>query len=160
VHRNLLIRSAWLVPLAVAAASLAACAGGGQVTVRPPHTPAATASASPVSVAPQVSLVLDEQSDNKTVQVHVGARVELLLHSSYWMIHGSSQPSVLQQDGPTTALPGRKCVPGGGCNPVMTLFTALRAGNAVVTASRTSCGEAEACSASQGTFAVTVTVAG
>lgn len=153
------MRSSWLVPLTVALAGLAACtSSSAPVTGRPPVAGTPTASARPVVVAPQVSLVLDERANHTDPRVHVGARVELLLHSDYWMVHGSSQPAVLRQDGPTVALPGPTCVPGGGCKPVMALFTALQAGRAVITASRTSCGEAMACGAGQGSFEVTVTV--
>lgn len=156
------MRRWWLVPLTVAVAGLAACTSGSGApgTGTPPVTGTPTASASPAVVAPQVSLVLDEHANRTDTRVHVGARVELLLHSDYWMVHGSSQPAVLRQDGPTVTLPGPRCVPGGGCKPVMTLFTALQAGSAVITASRTSCGEAMACVGDQGSFEVTVTVTG
>jgi hypothetical protein len=154
------MRSLWLVPLAVAVAALAACSSGAPVSGKPPvtGTPASTASTSPVVVPPDVSVVLDEQANHTDARVHVGARVEVLLHSDYWMVHGSSEPAVLRQDGPTVQLSGPSCVPGGGCNPVMTLFTALAPGSAVITASRTSCGEALRCVGDQGSFQVTVTV--
>ena len=124
------MRSLWLVPLALAVAALAACSSGAPGTGKPPvtGTPAATASASPVVVPPLVSVVLDEHANHTDARVHVGARVELLLHSDYWMVHGSSQPAVLRRDGPTVQLTGPSCVPGGGCNPATTLSPRAGAG--------------------------------
>jgi hypothetical protein len=49
-------------------------------------------------------------------------------------------------------------VPGEGCGVVRTYFTARSAGTAVITAGRTTCGEALACVGSHGRFKLTVQV--
>jgi hypothetical protein len=106
-------------------------------------------------------IIVRDNANGKTVHVPAGDRVELILSSTYWMVHGKSAPAVLRQDGPTRLLPRPKScsrIPGLGCIPVKTSFTALAAGKAVITASRTSCGEARRCVGGQGRFRVTVVV--
>jgi hypothetical protein len=103
--------------------------------------------------------VLDERANHTTVRVAVGSRVEVLLHSSYWMDFASSQSAVLRADGPARVLPATQtCVPGGGCRPVLATFTATGAGTAVLSASRTTCGEALACGLANSRYQVTIVV--
>lgn len=105
------------------------------------------------------AIVLDEHANQSTVQVAVGRRVELLLHSSYWTDFGSSQSAVVRADGSVRTLPtSQKCIPGGGCNPVLATFMAQAAGTAVLSASRTSCGEALRCSPANSHYRVTIVV--
>jgi len=105
------------------------------------------------------AIVLDEHANQSTVQVVVGRRVEVLLHSSYWTGFGSSQSAVVRADGSVRTLPtSQKCVPGGGCNPVLATFMAQAAGTAVLSASRTSCGEALRCSPANSHYRVTIVV--
>lgn len=106
-------------------------------------------------------VVLRDASNRTTVHVPVGSQVELVLSSSYWQVAGSSAPSLLTQDAPTHALPRPSTCPGLaglGCSPEETLFTAKAAGTAVITASRTSCGEAMKCAPDQEKFSVTVDI--
>ncbi len=49
-------------------------------------------------------------------------------------------------------------MPGGGCGTVTAWFNADGPGTAVVTASRTSCGEAMACGGGAGSYRLTVIV--
>jgi hypothetical protein len=49
-------------------------------------------------------------------------------------------------------------IPGLGCIPIQTKFTALADGKAVIRASRTSCGEALRCSPDRTRFSVMVVV--
>jgi hypothetical protein len=91
----------------------------------------------------------------------VGQHLELVLGSTYWTVRGSSLPAVLKQDGPShlmTRPPGCGTIPGIGCVPIRTDFSAVGAGTAVITASRTSCGEAMRCMPSQQHFTLTVVV--
>jgi hypothetical protein len=116
-----------------------------------------TRSGTPVPDIPAV--VLDEHANHETVQVVVGHDVELLLHSTYWMNFGSSQPGIVRVDGsPRVLATASHCVPGGGCNPVLARFTAASLGTAVLSASRTSCGEALACGPANSHFSVTIRV--
>jgi hypothetical protein len=105
------------------------------------------------------AVVLDEHANQSTVRVMVGNRVELLLHSSYWTNFDSSRSTVVRADGPVRMMPTTQtCVPGGGCNPVLATFTAVTAGTAVLSASRTSCGEALRCGPANSHYNVTIVV--
>jgi hypothetical protein len=105
------------------------------------------------------AVVLDEHANQSTVRVVLGNRVELLLHSSYWTNFGSSRSAVVRADGPVRIMPTTlKCVPGGGCNPVQATFTAVTVGTAVLSASRTSCGEALRCGPANSHYHVTIVV--
>jgi hypothetical protein len=93
--------------------------------------------------------------------VSVGATVKLVLHNIYWTVHDSPDPSVLTMAGrPVYSVAGAvKCVPGTGCGTVTATFKALARGSALISASRTSCGEALQCTGGTGLFEVTVVVA-
>ena len=116
-----------------------------------------------VHTAPVSSpLIVRDGSNGHTVSVTVGEHLEVILASSYWTVRGSSQPNVLQQDGPTKLMPRpANCaanIPGLGCVPVRTDFSALAPGTTVITASRVSCGEAMRCMPNQQHYSLTVVV--
>ena len=138
-----------LASLAVTAALFASagCSSARGTTGTPPPRPDSPA------------IVLDEHANQSTVQVAVGRRVELLLHSSYWTDFGSSRSAVVRADGSVRTLPtSQHCIAGGGCNPVLATFMAQAAGTAVLSASRTSCGEALRCSPANSHYRVTIVV--
>jgi hypothetical protein len=139
--------------MAVVAVSLVTAAGAAVAI--------AEAGTGTASAATRPTVVLHNNANGKTMTVRVGEKVDLILSSSYWHVSGSSSWRVLHQDTREYLLPtpsGCPHIPGLGCTPVEVNFTARSAGKAVITASRTSCGEALACSASQRTFKVTVIV--
>ncbi|MBO0808647.1 MAG: hypothetical protein J2P32_10150 [Actinobacteria bacterium] len=106
-------------------------------------------------------IVVRDDANGKAVSARTGDRIELILSSSYWHVTGSSAPSVLRQDGPTVPLPRpTNCphIPGLGCVPVRADFTALTDGKAVITAGRSTCGEALRCKPHQTRFTVNVVV--
>jgi hypothetical protein len=106
-------------------------------------------------------IVVRDDANGKGVSARAGDRIELILSSSYWRVTGSSAPSVLRQDGPPVLLPRpSSCpgIPGLGCTPVRAEFTALTDGKAVITASRSACGEALRCKPDQTRFTVDVVV--
>jgi len=118
------------------------------------------ASHGPGGGGPMVIVVHDD-ANGKAVSARAGDRIELILSSSYWHVTGSSAPSVLRQNGPPVPLPRpSSCadIPGLGCTPVRAGFTALTGGKAVITASRSACGEALRCRPGQMRFAVVVIV--
>ena len=131
-------------------ASAPAAGGGG--------TASATASA-PAAGGGDSPLIVRDGANGHTVSVTVGDHLEVILGSSYWTVQGSSQPHVLQQDGPTKLMPRpANCaanIPGLGCVPVRTDFSALAPGTTVITASRTSCGEAMRCMPKQEHYSLT-----
>jgi hypothetical protein len=88
-----------------------------------------------------------------------GQRLEVRLSSTYWVFGSSSNNAVLRSAGPQVASPQPSgCVPGGGCGVVTATFEAITAGQADVTAARTSCGEALRCTAEQSKYRLTVSV--
>ena len=118
------------------------------------------ASHGPGGGGPMVIVVHDD-ANGKAVSARAGDRIELILSSSYWQVTGSSAPSVLRQDGPPVLLTRpSSCpdIPGLGCNPVRAEFTARTDGKAVITASRSTCGEALRCQPDRTRFTVNVIV--
>jgi len=129
-----------------------------------PTTGTTTPSAPPpapsyVATAPGNPYLIEDGANGKTVTVRVGTQVELLLHNSYWNINASSKQDVLADNGTPTFTPGTPtCAPGFGCNPVLAMFRAVHPGTAVLSADRTSCGEAYRCPPNQRHYQVTVIV--
>ncbi|MGF1431571.1 hypothetical protein [Kitasatospora sp. LaBMicrA B282] len=142
-----------LLPLAVTGLllGLTACGSTAQVNPGGPMVPGGSPPAA-------VTLDLSDHADHATVRTTVGATVRVTLHSTYWSAASSSAPDVLAPSGSPTSVPSPGCVPGAGCGTVSTAFTARAAGTAVLTATRTTCGEALACAPDQRTYTVTVTV--
>jgi hypothetical protein len=134
----------------------AACGSSGSATVSTSPTTPDSVSASPVQGQPTH---VDEHANHHTVTVANGAALVLTLHSTYWQIQPSSDPSVLQLEAPPqpSAQPSG-CVPGAGCGTVQATFEATAPGTANVTATRTSCGEALGCTGASGRYTVTVNV--
>ena len=121
---------------------------------------AASRASGPVAGGPVVIVVRDG-ANGKAVSARAGERIELILSSSYWHVTGSSAPGVLRQDGsPVLLSRPSSCpdIPGLGCIPVRADFTALTDGQAFITASRFTCGEALRCMPDQTRFTVTVVV--
>jgi hypothetical protein len=102
---------------------------------------------------------VDESANGSTVKLARGDHLEVTLHSTYWQFEGSSDPAVVTADGGPRTGPGTNCptYPGSGCGTVTQSFTAGRAGTARVSATRTTCGEAMACSPAQH-YSVTIHV--
>jgi hypothetical protein len=106
-------------------------------------------------------IVVRDAANGKAVSARAGDRIELILSSSYWQVTGSSAPGVLRQDGPPVLLSRPSscpAIPGLGCTPVRTDFTARTDGKAVIRAGRSSCGEALRCGPGQTRFTVIVVV--
>ena len=123
-----------------------ACANGA-------NRPTSARSSSPVVRA-------GERQNNKTVTLKKGQRLQVVLHSTYWQFHGSSDGAVLTLIGRPRARPRLTgCVPGAGCGTVTSVYLAASAGTADVTASRTSCGEALGCTPAASRYTLHVRVA-
>ena len=143
-------------------ALLTACGSSTPKAARHASTTAAPSSTSPgVSPpsAPPSTTTLTEHDNGRTVALHVRDHLRVVLASTYWTFQPSSNPTVLQPDGqPIVAPQIRGCVPGQGCGTVTADFTANSTGTAIVTATRTTCGEAKACGPANGHYQVTITV--
>ncbi len=102
---------------------------------------------------------IDETQNGGTATMKMGDTLTLILNSTYWQIDGSSDTKVVRQDAdPIYAPMLQGHVPGSGAGTVTTTFTAQTVGKAMITAHRTSCGEALACTGKQGTYSATITV--
>jgi hypothetical protein len=122
---------------------LLGCASGG----------AGNAATSPLPV-----VHASEKQDGGTVMLRRGQRLRVVLHSTYWELKGVSVPAVLRLVGQPVVTPKPGCVPGQGCGTVIATYIAKTLGSSVVTAERTSCGEAMGCTAAAGKFTLTVAV--
>lgn len=121
-------------------------------------TAPSTAGAGPSSPPSPAVVALDEHANHTTVKVGVGSTVRIALHSTYWSNLTSSAPQLLQPSGTPSASADPSCHPGGGCGTLIGTFQARTAGTAQLTAERTSCGEAMACSPDQRSYTVTITI--
>ena len=109
------------------------------------------------------SVVLNENSNGRSVSVAVGTRLNLTLHSTYWSLVASRTAPELRQIGHTTVVGvapngGGHCVPGQGCGTLSAHFIAVHPGSVRLRATRTSCGEALRCSPAQSVWTVVVRV--
>lgn len=122
----------------------------------------ATSGPSPSTAALPSNEQVTEADNGQTVTVTVGSEITLTLGNTYWTIEASSDPAVLTlESGPTTSgTAPSSCLPGMGCGEVTAAFRALAPGQATITASRTTCGEALLCTGSAGAFAVNIVVSG
>jgi len=107
-----------------------------------------------------LAATLGDMACGTSVDVKLGTSVTVSLASTYWTIQGSSRPAVLAQVGVMTYGKGVNCppFPGTGCGTVSLTFQAVGLGQAVISASRTTWGEALACQPGEGRDRCTITV--
>ena len=105
-------------------------------------------------------LVTLTYGDNgRSVEIHTGDSVNVILSSTYWSFQDSSNPNVLRSGGSAKVVPQPSgCVPGQGCGTVTATFKAVSVGAATIVAMRTVCGEALRCNATNGHYQVAVSV--
>lgn len=121
-------------------------------------TGAGCAHAAPTTL-PLPVVKVGDAADGHTVVLRRGQRLRVVLASTYWQFHRSSNPDVLRMGGPPVVKPRLTgCVPGQGCGTATATFVASTLGRAVVTATRTSCGEAMGCTAESGRYSLVVVV--
>jgi hypothetical protein len=124
---------------------------------------ASTVSAKGTTHTTQHRVNASDTDNGATVTMRRGGTLKLTLHSTYWTVSGSSDASVLHERGTPVTRPAPRsahCVPGQGCGTVSATFTAMKAGRADVTASRTTCGEAMLCAPAQARYVLHVVVTG
>ena len=110
--------------------------------------------------------VISESSNGKVVSVKVGSTFSVVLNSTYWQYAPlAATKAIVSQADPVSAAifpgptaPAGCAHPGAGCGTVTWKFKAKALGTAVISASRTTCGEAMRCVGTQGAYAVTVKV--
>jgi hypothetical protein len=129
-------------------------------TAVPVPSPSARATAAPASAPPSVTTeTVTDQANGQTIDLQQGQVLQVVLSSTYWMIHGSSDSAVLSLlSGPDPQPQRSGCVSGQGCGTVTVAYRAVAAGHAQVSASRSVCGEALGCTAANSQFVVYVIV--
>ena len=134
-------------------------------TTRPPSTtalpgPSTTAPMATTSSADAHETVVSEADTGRTLTLHRGDIVTVVLHSTYWQFGAPSNGAVVTPDGsPSYAPMGRGCVAGQGCGTATARFRVVGTGRSTISASRTVCGEAMACAADQQHWSISVDVA-
>ncbi|HEY0805501.1 MAG TPA: hypothetical protein VGD84_10560 [Pseudonocardiaceae bacterium] len=154
------------IVLAAAGLTLAGCAatGAAQSNTAPVIQVGASNSPHiPPSVDPVRQTTATDTDNGRTITVAVGDQLKITLHSTYWHFGAAPSGTALRPAGQpategTPAGPNNHCVPGEGCGTVTAGFDATTPGTAVVTATRTSCGEAMACTGRSGSYRLTVVV--
>ena len=108
---------------------------------------------------PAVVFHASEPDNGASVAVRMGARVTVVLHSTYWTIDPPKPSGVLRTTtGPVVVPKIGGCVRGQGCGTVTMEFVAAGHGTTTVAAQRTSCGEAMLCASTESTWQVVVRV--
>jgi hypothetical protein len=139
--------------MTTAASSMTTVASATSTAIDPTTAAAGTPAVGDVTI--------DETAKGSTVTVHVGAVVTVVLHSTYWHLDAPGPIEVLRANGDAVVapvLPGQGCVPGQGCGTVTQSSTARAPGRSTLSASRTSCGEALACTPDASAWSVTIVV--
>jgi hypothetical protein len=140
-----LLSSVRLSPLLllVTVASLAC----GALPTNPPNSGAA-------------EVFVDSSKNGGTVKAHVGDVIRITLDTTSWTFQPVSADSVLAPKGQQVVSPAPRgtCYPGMNCGTTTARFRAIASGNARITATRISCGEARRCVGAEGTFQVNVIV--
>jgi len=140
--------------VATAAAVLTGCASsGGSGTGAGGGTGGGTTSSAP---SPSHTVRLDSTDNGKRMSVPKGATVVVTLDNLYWHLSPVSSPALAHAK--VVVHPKKSRIPGMGTGTVVATYHAVAAGRAVVTANRTVCGEAMACSPAQSHFHVTLIV--
>jgi hypothetical protein len=140
------IRTRRLVGAAVVAVLALAACGTAQGGVGGPPEP-----------SPAPTIHVGDGDNGRHLMVDVGTHIVVALDSTYWSFRPSSNPAVLAPDGSASASPSPGCIPGAGCGTVTQAFVVTEAGTAMLSAKRTTCGEALLCQPNQRLFKVTVT---
>ncbi len=132
--------------VAVLLGLVTACASSGQTRE---HVPA----------APK-PLVLTDADTRHLFTVRPGDRFAVVLHSTFWTFAHPTDTSVLDLDGTAEPTKGSACphIPGTGCGTLTQHYIVKAAGTTDISAARTSCGEALACTPAQAHWQVRIRV--
>lgn len=133
------------------------CSSQGSGTPNPQPSPSSTVSSEQATPGGGDQVVSDD-GNGRTLQLAVGHRLQVVLHSTYWTITGSSSPDILSLEAAPSFSPDVSCLPGIGCGTVAAAFRAERAGAADISAARTTCGEKLQCSTDQRSYRINVVV--
>lgn len=122
-----------------------------------------TTSASPVTAATTATAAADitatDKDNGRTLKLVPGQRLKVILASTYWNFQNNSSAAVLRVETQPHINPQPSgCVPGAGCGTATVTYQATGSGQASITATRTSCGEAMGCTGGAGNYSLHVVV--
>ena len=107
---------------------------------------------------PKVVTVTD-RDNGRTITLKLHQRLRVVLSSTYWTQKESSNPAIIRLVGQPRITPQPSgCVPGAGCGTATASYSTVAPGSALITATRTSCGEAMGCTAASSRFTLHVLV--
>jgi hypothetical protein len=142
-------RTNWTVPVVVLALAFLVLSVVAILFVNGPGKPA--------SQIPDATL--SEEANGITVTVVTYTTVHVVLHSTYWTFQPVSDSRVLGVLREPVITPDATVrIPGTGAGAITLDLRAVGPGQAKVSASRESCGEALRCAENQRTFSVTIVV--
>jgi hypothetical protein len=147
-----------LAALGVVIAGCGASGTSGSVVTSTTIARQATSTTVALTVGP---VHLGDNDSGTTVKVARGMTILVVLNSTYWQFATPAAPAtVLAPVGSVVKSPAPigSCVPGAGCGTVAATYQAVGTGQATISASRTTCGEALRCTGSAGSYQVTVVV--
>jgi hypothetical protein len=111
----------------------------------------------PASQIPDTTLT--EEANGSTVTVITYATVHVILHSTYWTFQPVSDSRVLGVLREPVITPDASVrIPGTGSGTITLDLRAVGPGQATLSASRETCGEALRCAEDQRTYSVTIIV--
>lgn len=144
---------------ALGSALLSGCGSAGtNPRVSPP--PGSSSMPEVTGSPPPGSATVTDRAKGHTIRLRLGEALRVVLSSTYWTFHDSSDTAVLRLMGSPQVRPQPSgCVAGGGCGTATATYRAKAAGRAQVIATRKSCGEAMGCTAASGRFVLYVVVA-
>ena len=130
---------------------------GTTVATRPTIIPTTGQTTSTTTVAGSKNPTVGDANNGQTISISLGSTLTVQLNADNWIIGPSSRPDVLAMQG-APSQQRAPCVPGGTCGTTTATFRAEQAGQAVVSASRSYCGEAIRCQPSTDAWSITVQV--
>ena len=103
---------------------------------------------------------LNEGDNDTTITIHPNDQVKVTLLSTYWQFQKLDNEKIIKQLGDPiyNAAALGTTVPGSGVGTVVVEYQAVAVGQAQISASRTSCGEALRCTPDQQSYKVTINV--
>ena len=134
------------------------CAAGSGHESSPSNTPTSgqpTASNGTSDAAVSAT----DRENGHTIALLRGQRLRVELSNTHWQFQDSSDRSVLRLDGVPQLSPQTSgCAAYVGCGTATATYIGVAAGRAIVTATRTSCGEAMGCTGSNARYSLNVVV--
>ena len=139
------------------------CACAPLATPTQPPAPTATLRIPTATVLPQTSVApsaieIGDNDKGKAITASIGARIRVVLNSTYWQFDDSASPALKQLGAPVVTPDTTVRIPGTGAGTIAVEFQAIALGQANIRATRVTCGEALLCAEDQRVFQVMINI--